>query len=110
MPRSRLAHPAEIQRSRRFGISFLGAGDEAVARTFATKSPPNRKWRDVAWVEHAGVPILGGALAWCACALRDLHGGGDHEIAVGEIVELGANDGEPLVFWAGAYRPLGAIG
>jgi len=98
---------AEIQRSRRFGISYVAAGDEALARAFATKSPPNEKWRDVDWEERAGAPILERAVAWFSCELLELHGGGDHEIAVGRVLELGASDAEPLVFHAGAYRPLG---
>ena len=97
---------AEVQRSRRFGISFLAAGDEALARAFATKSPPNEKWRDVAWAERGGVPILDRTVAWFACELREIHGGGDHEIAVGAVLELGTNPAEPLVFWSGAYRAL----
>jgi 3-hydroxy-9,10-secoandrosta-1,3,5(10)-triene-9,17-dione monooxygenase reductase component len=98
---------AELTRSRRFGICFLGAGDEELARLFATKSPPSDKWRDVAWGRHAGVPVLETALAWFACELREVHGGGDHEVAIGEVVELGGAGGDPLVFWAGRYRALG---
>ena len=97
---------AEVQRSRRFGISFLAAGDEPLARAFATKSPPNEKWRDVDWEERGGVPILDRSVAWFSCELREIHGGGDHEIAVGEVIELGTGAGEPLVFHAASYRTL----
>lgn len=99
---------AELTRSRRFGICYLAAGDEEVARMFATKSPPNQKWRDADWSERAGAPILESALAWFVCELREIHGGGDHEIVVGEVVELGGSGGEPLVFHGGGYRELGS--
>jgi 3-hydroxy-9,10-secoandrosta-1,3,5(10)-triene-9,17-dione monooxygenase reductase component len=98
---------AELTRSRRFGICFLGAGDEDLARTFATKRQPHEKWGDVEWEERSGAPILTRALAWFVCELRTLHGGGDHEIAIGDVIELGGAGGDPLVFWQGAYRSLG---
>jgi flavin reductase (DIM6/NTAB) family NADH-FMN oxidoreductase RutF len=41
------------------------------------------------------------------CRVRDLYDGGDHEIAVGEVLELGGRGGEPLVYVNGDYRPLG---
>jgi len=101
---------ALIEAAGRFGISYLDADGEGLARAFATKDPHEEKWRDAPRVEHGGVPIIDGALAWMACELRDLHEGGDHVIAVGEVVELGSRDADPLVFWAGGYRPLGEDG
>ncbi len=53
-----------------------------------------------------GVPVVDGAVAWVACRLRALHDGGDHEIAVGEVFDLGGEGGDPLVFHRGEYRPL----
>ena len=90
-----------------FGVSVLGAGQEALARGFASKAPHTEKFREVGWSERDGVPILEGAIAWVACALRETHPGGDHEIAVGEVLDAGGDGGDPLVFYAGAYRTLG---
>ena len=90
-----------------FGISVLSAGQESLAREFATKAPHSEKFRDVSHAERSGVPMIDGAVAWIVCRLRDLHDGGDHELAIGEVLEAGASDGEPLVFHAGEYRPLG---
>jgi flavin reductase (DIM6/NTAB) family NADH-FMN oxidoreductase RutF len=101
---------ALIVAARRFGISYLGADGDALARAFATKDPHEEKWRDAPRVERKGVPIIEGALAWMACELRDLHEGGDHSIVTGEVVELGSNDAAPLVFWDGGYRPLEEAG
>jgi flavin reductase (DIM6/NTAB) family NADH-FMN oxidoreductase RutF len=89
-----------------FGVSVLGAGQEDLARGFASKAPHTEKFREVAWTEREGVPILDEAIAWVACELRDLHPGGDHEIAVGDAVAVGGDGGDPLVFWVGGYRPL----
>jgi flavin reductase (DIM6/NTAB) family NADH-FMN oxidoreductase RutF len=92
----------------RFGVSVLGAGQEAVARAFATKAPHAEKWADVPAIDHDGVPIVAGGPVWIACELRDVHPGGDHVILVGSVLALGGDPGTaPLVFHGGAYRALG---
>ena len=96
-----------IRESGRFGVSVLAAGQEELAHGFASKAPHTDKWREVDHAEHDGVPVLAGSIAWAVCSLRDIHGGGDHEIAVGEVLALGGDGGDPLIFFAGAYRPLG---
>ena len=45
-------------------------------------------------------------LAWVVCALRELHDGGDHLIMVGDVLDLGVDVGDPLVFFGGGYRAL----
>jgi 3-hydroxy-9,10-secoandrosta-1,3,5(10)-triene-9,17-dione monooxygenase reductase component len=90
-----------------FGVNVLAAGQAELARAFSTKAPHAQKWHEVPYAERDGVPVLDGAVAWIACRLRALHDGGDHEIAVGEVFDLGGEGGEPLVFYGGEYRPLG---
>jgi flavin reductase (DIM6/NTAB) family NADH-FMN oxidoreductase RutF len=92
----------------RFGISVLRVDHAEQARMFASKSPHEEKWRDVPWTERHGVPILDQALIWTACEVEQIHDGGDHVIAVGEIVGYGADEGDPLVFYRGDYRSLGS--
>jgi flavin reductase (DIM6/NTAB) family NADH-FMN oxidoreductase RutF len=99
---------AAVRGSKRFGINVLGAGDEALAHRFSTKEHHTVKWDGVEWHERAGVPWLERAVLSIACELRDLHEGGDHVIATGEVLEALPSGGEPLVFWAGSYRGLGA--
>ena len=95
-----------VRSQRSFGVNVLSAQQEPLARAFASKAPHTEKFREVSWSERDGVPILDGAIAWVACSLRDLHPGGDHEIAVGDVVAVGGEGGDPLVFFGGAYRPL----
>lgn len=95
-----------VQAANRFGISVLHAGQEELARAFATKAPLPDKWRGVAWRERGGIPAIDDALVWIACELRDVIAGGDHVIVTGEVADLASGDGEPLVFHRGAYRPL----
>lgn len=95
-----------VRESGRFGVSVLAASQAELARGFASKATHTEKWRQVAHREHEGVPVLDHAVAWIACELRALHAGGDHEIAVGEIVAIGGRGGDPLLYHGGAYRPL----
>jgi len=93
--------------SGRFGISVLRDDHAEQARMFASKSPHEEKWRDVPWSERESVPILDHALIWTACELERIHEGGDHVVAIGRVLALGRDEGEPLVFHRGSYRALG---
>jgi 3-hydroxy-9,10-secoandrosta-1,3,5(10)-triene-9,17-dione monooxygenase reductase component len=96
-----------VQAANRFGIGVLHAGQEEIARAFATKAPVPDKWAGVAWSERDGVPAIDDALVFVACELRDVIAGGDHVIVTGEVTVLETSEGNPLVFHAGDYRPLG---
>jgi flavin reductase (DIM6/NTAB) family NADH-FMN oxidoreductase RutF len=95
-----------VQAADRFGISVLHAGQEPIARAFATKAPVAEKWSGVAWSDRDGVPAIDDALIWIACDLRDVISAGDHVIVTGEVRALEATAGDPLVFHSGEYRPL----
>ena len=95
-----------VQEAHRFAVNVLAAGQEDVARAFATKAPVAEKWEGIEWRERAGVPVLGGAVLWVACELQDVIAGGDHVIVTGEVRGLEAGEGDPLVFHGGEYRPL----
>jgi 3-hydroxy-9,10-secoandrosta-1,3,5(10)-triene-9,17-dione monooxygenase reductase component len=95
-----------VQAANRFGVNVLHAGQEAIARAFATKAPVADKWAGVEWRERDGIPAIDDALAWVACDLRDVIAGGDHVIVTGEVTGLETNEGDPLVFHQGRYRPL----
>jgi 3-hydroxy-9,10-secoandrosta-1,3,5(10)-triene-9,17-dione monooxygenase reductase component len=89
-----------------FGISVLRSGHAELARSFASRAPHTEKWREIPWTERSGVPILDEAIAWIACRLRDSHDAGDHVLLIGTVLELGATDGDPLIFHGGSYRGL----
>jgi 3-hydroxy-9,10-secoandrosta-1,3,5(10)-triene-9,17-dione monooxygenase reductase component len=95
-----------VQAANRFGVNVLHAGQEAIARAFATKAPVADKWAGVEWRERDGIPAIDDALAWVACDLRDVIAGGDHVIVTGEVTGLETSEGAPLVFHQGRYRPL----
>jgi 3-hydroxy-9,10-secoandrosta-1,3,5(10)-triene-9,17-dione monooxygenase reductase component len=95
-----------VQAANRFGINVLHAGQEEIARSFATKAPVAAKWDGVAWSERDGIPAIDDPLIWVGCDLRDVVAAGDHVIVTGEVTALETNEGDPLVFHRGDYRPL----
>ena len=95
-----------VRDTRRFGVNILRAGQHDLSRVFASKRPEAEKFDGVPWTERAGVPILDGALAWLACDLDELIPGGDHTIGIGSVTDMDHGDGEPLVWYRGAYHSL----
>jgi flavin reductase (DIM6/NTAB) family NADH-FMN oxidoreductase RutF len=90
----------------RFAVNVLRAGSEEIARVFASKVPEGEKLRDVPHRLEGGMPVLDAALAWIVCDLRQLVPAGDHEIAIGEAIAMDVTEGEPLLWYQGAYRAL----
>ena len=72
-----------VHQTRRFGVNILAHEQHGLSGVFASKAPEDEKFEDARWEMRSGVPVLGGALAWLACELRDTHPGGDHTIAIG---------------------------
>lgn len=97
-----------VERSGRFGLSFLHHGQQAISRRFASKLPEAEKFQGVDVDRRLGVPILCGVGAWIACSVEAFHPGGDHVIAVGKVLATGHDPGapEPLVFCQGRYARL----
>jgi flavin reductase (DIM6/NTAB) family NADH-FMN oxidoreductase RutF len=95
-----------VRDARRFGVNVLAAEQEHLAGVFASKVPEDEKLESVGHTYVDGVPVIDGALAWAVCDLRDLIDGGDHTIAIGEVVAMGYGEGEPLIWYRGGYRTL----
>ena len=92
----------------RFGISVLSERQRPAAEIFATKSPQSEKWATVEWSDHLGVPIVEHSLAHIVCGLKEVIPGGDHVIITGDVLEVEARPGEPLVYHGGIFRTLDA--
>ncbi len=99
-----------VRESGRFAVNVLRAGQEDLAAVFASKLVAAEKFEQVTHTERGGVPVLDDALAWMSCEVRALHPGGDHTIGVGEVTAMGHEDGDPLLFYAGAYARLDPSG
>jgi 3-hydroxy-9,10-secoandrosta-1,3,5(10)-triene-9,17-dione monooxygenase reductase component len=95
-----------VRDARRFAVNVLRAGQEDLAALFASKRIAREKFESVTHTVAHGVPVLDGALAWVACELIELLPGGDHTIGIGSVIDGSAGEGEPLVFFRGAYAGL----
>lgn len=92
-----------IRDTGRFCVNVLAADQSDLSVTFAT--PGIDKFADVSW--HAGPhgsPVLDGVIAWIECSLWREYDGGDHTIAVGEVLALSAESArQPLLYLRGQY-------
>ena len=96
-----------VRASGRFAVNVLRAGQEDLARVFASKRVADDKFRAVTHTVDHGVPVIDGALAWLACDLVELHPGGDHTIGVGAVTQLDVPDeAPPLVWFRGSYTTV----
>lgn len=89
-----------------FSINILARGSEAMARRFAGDDAGG-KFDGVSFhTGLSGAPVLDDALAWVDCRVHADYDGGDHTIFVGEVLDAGARDGEPLLYHRGRYGRL----
>jgi 3-hydroxy-9,10-secoandrosta-1,3,5(10)-triene-9,17-dione monooxygenase reductase component len=97
-----------VRECRRFAVNVLRAGQDDLARVFASKRVAAEKFAAVTHRIDHGVPVLDDALAWIACDLRDLHPAGDHTIGIGAVTHMDHDEagGAPLVWFRGGYHAL----
>jgi flavin reductase (DIM6/NTAB) family NADH-FMN oxidoreductase RutF len=95
-----------VQGADRFSINVLGTGQRAAAEVFATKVDQPEKWAAVEWKQHEGVPLIAGCPAYVVCSLHDVIAAGDHAIITGNVLEVEAVPGDPLVYHGGLFRRL----
>lgn len=91
-----------IRASGFFAVNILSDAHMDVVRRFASKSADDR-FRDVDYsATTTGAPILGGSVAWFDCQVHAIHEGGDHEIVVGHVLEVGSDKAAaPLAYHRG---------
>jgi flavin reductase (DIM6/NTAB) family NADH-FMN oxidoreductase RutF len=88
-----------------YGINVLNDTQRDLSVRFSQRELD--RFGGIAWQRgETGVPLLGGALACFECAVAQTIEAGDHAILIGEVVSAEYRDGEPLLYYAGAYRKL----
>ena len=89
-----------------FCINILAADQRRLCGAFARSG--GDKFEGVDWSPGStGAPVLAGTLAHVECLLEAVHPGGDHEIAVGAVVDLAVRRAaKPLVFFRGSLLEL----
>lgn len=93
-----------LRRDGQFGISVLHAGQRDVARAFAQRGATFPDELTERYVD--GYVLVTGALAVLRCALEKLVEVGDHELAIGHVLDFQYTPGEPLVFHRGEFGGL----
>lgn len=88
-----------------FCVNVLAEDQAAIGRAFAVSG--GDKFAGVRWRPGTtGAPLIEGALAFVECQLELVHDAGDHELVVGRVLELGASDAPPLLFYRSRFAHL----
>jgi flavin reductase len=100
-----------ITRNGCFAVNILREEQEPISRYFASKDRPRGPdaFREVSHrIGASGSPILDDVIGYLDCRLHAEHEAGDHQIFIGEVLELGFDaEGKPLVFHGGRYKLVG---
>ena len=89
----------------RYGISVLQHSQEALSNQYARSMDHDIEASHLSR-DESGTPLIAGALATFSCRTNAIHAGGDHHIIVGEVEAFTSVEGEPLLFFGGAYKGL----
>ena len=85
-----------------FAVNLLAEEQEEISRRFASKLPDRFNSVDSSDGVH-GSPLIAGCLGFVECKKVVSHSHGDHNIVIGEVLEAGAAEGNPLLFYRGSY-------
>jgi flavin reductase (DIM6/NTAB) family NADH-FMN oxidoreductase RutF len=105
--RNARAHPL-ISASQCFCVNILASEQRVLAEQFAGGEPQTR-FDGVAYrFGPSGSPILAGTLAYVDCTLGEEMTAGTHTIFLGNVIEAGDREGDPLGYYDRHYRDFGA--
>ncbi len=109
--RQALTLPA-LQESGRFNVNILSERQQHLSMTFSSKDKSETHRLDGVDF-HLGEydqPLLEGVIGYLECELREQYEGGDHIIAVGEVMAAGVGEQEPpLAYFRSSYRELAEL-
>jgi len=94
---------AALTRAGRYGISVLAEHQKDLSSHFAGRGPDNVDFR---FRDHAGIPLIEGALAHFVVTVTDSHPAGDHTLFIGRVEHFESHEGRPLIFHSGRYHQL----
>jgi flavin reductase (DIM6/NTAB) family NADH-FMN oxidoreductase RutF/DNA-binding IclR family transcriptional regulator len=109
MPDKKSTSWPKFRDSGSFCVNILGAEQESICRTFASKG--GDKFADLTWhAAGSGSPRIDGVLAWIDCDMEVVHEAGDHYIVIGRVRELDiGTPALPLVFFQGGYGRFSSL-
>lgn len=89
----------------RYAINVLADGQQDLSTRYARKGDHLLEEGHY-HLGESGAPLIDGALLSLECTLQASHAGGDHIILVGSVDAMHVAEGDPLLFYGGAYRAL----
>jgi flavin reductase (DIM6/NTAB) family NADH-FMN oxidoreductase RutF/DNA-binding IclR family transcriptional regulator len=94
---------AKLRHCESFCVNILSSRQETLCRQFASKDA-NKFGNTAHRLSSRGNPILDGVVAWIDCRRYSINEAGDHDIVLGEVLELDvASEELPLLFFQGGY-------
>jgi flavin reductase (DIM6/NTAB) family NADH-FMN oxidoreductase RutF len=96
-----------------FGANILAEDQEAMAHYFARPEQEPESGRQLGVTFHPsprGTPLLTGTLVQLGCSLVSAVEAGDHSIFIGEVADVHAREGRPLLFHGGQFQKFGSAG
>jgi flavin reductase (DIM6/NTAB) family NADH-FMN oxidoreductase RutF len=101
-----------LHAKKRFGVNVLAENQRAVSEYYASATPTHQHAEREAGARfdrtQHGTPVLHGALAYLECRLHTSQDAGDHTIFIAEVEDVVVRQGDPLLYFRGAYRQIGA--
>jgi len=92
-----------IRDSGAFGVNILSRGQALLAQRFSSHDR-ERRFADLDLERLVtGSPMLKGSLAWIDCSLHAEVPAGDHVVAIGRVEACEAFEGDPLLYYRGAF-------
>jgi flavin reductase (DIM6/NTAB) family NADH-FMN oxidoreductase RutF len=98
-----------IERGGAFAVNVLASDQRDLSARFASPATERTRFEGVAFEDGVfGAPLLVGALASFECNVVSSHVEGSHTIYIGRVEAVRVRDTDPLVYFQGSYRGLGA--
>ncbi len=92
---------------KQFAVNILDTEQQDISNQFAGGKSQEERFANVGWeIGEFGAPVLTGALATLECKVVEQVLAGTHWIVIGEVQKVLCRDGEPLLYFSGAYRKL----
>jgi flavin reductase (DIM6/NTAB) family NADH-FMN oxidoreductase RutF len=102
---------AHLHARKRFGVNVLAEAQRAIADYYARPDRTHDRAEQESGARFdrtaQGTPVLEGALAYLECRLETIQEAGDHTIFIAEIEHVVVREGDPLLYFKGAYRKIG---
>ena len=96
-----------IQESQCFAVNVLNSTQQDVSNQCAGGSSQQQRFENTPWTTGiTGAPILDSSLMSLECKVVEKIHAGTHWIIIGEVQDSVCREGEPLLYYRGAYQQL----